>query len=53
MFSQDPDGNFDNVHQINERALAFKRRIYKNPKTQAIIKNALPMFDQLGLFDEM
>lgn len=53
MMSDDPESNFENVHQTNEKSLAFKRRLYKNQNLQKIIKHSLPTFDQLGLLDEM
>lgn len=53
MMSDDPESNFEMVHQINEKSLAFKGRLYKNENLQKIIKNSLPKFDQMGLFDEM
>lgn len=51
MISEDFDSCFENIHQVNERALAFKRRIYKNPNLQSIIKNILPKFDIKGLLE--
>lgn len=53
MIADDADSNFENVHSTNERALAFKKRIYKNQNLHKIIKNSLPRFDHLGLLDEM
>lgn len=53
MMSSDADANFEHVHQTNEKSLAFKRRLYKNPDLQKIIRNTLPTFDQLGLLDAM
>lgn len=51
--ADDPDTSFESVHQTNEKSLAFKRRLYKNPDVQKIIRNTLPTFDQLGLLDTM
>ncbi|CAO1341354.1 unnamed protein product [Diamesa hyperborea] len=51
MMSEDFDSCFENIHQVNERALAFKRRIYKNTNLQSIIKNILPKFDVKGLLE--
>lgn len=53
MMSLDPETNFENAHQSHEKALAFKRRLYKNQSVQKIIENSLPTFDRLGLLDEM
>ncbi|CAG9797850.1 unnamed protein product [Chironomus riparius] len=53
MKSEEPDACFENAHQRTEKAIEFKRRLYKNPKVQNIIKNTLPVFDQFGLLDEM
>jgi len=53
MKSEEPDACFENAHQRTEKAIEFKRRLYKNPKVQEIIKNTLPVFDQFGLLDEM
>lgn len=53
MMSDDPELNFENVHQSNEKSSAFRRRLYKNQKLQKIIKSLLPKFDQLGLLDAM
>ena len=53
MMSNDPESKFENVHQANDKALAFKRRLYKNESLQKIIKNTLPKFDSLGLLDSM
>lgn len=53
MMSDDPDTSFENAHQTDEKALAFKQRLYKNEKLQKIIKNLLPTFNQLGLLDKM
>jgi hypothetical protein len=53
MMSNDPESNFENVHTTNAKALAFKRRLYKNPDLQKIIKNSLPAFDAFGLLDPM
>jgi hypothetical protein len=52
MISTDPELNFENVHQTNEKSLAFKRRLYKNPDLQKIIRNSLPTFGSLGLLDD-
>lgn len=51
--SDDPESNFETVHQTNAKSWAFKQRLYKNPNLQKIIKNSLPTFDRLGLLDEM
>ena len=51
MMSSDPESNFENVHEANEKALAFKRRLYQNPDVQQIIRHTLPTFDCLGLLD--
>lgn len=53
MMSSDPESSFENVHQTNAKALAFKRRLYKNENLQRIIRNSLPRFDRLGLLDPM
>lgn len=53
MMADDPDTSFESVHQTNEKSLAFKRRLYKNPDVQKIIRSTLPTFDQLGLLDTM
>lgn len=49
MISSDPEACFENVHQISDKSLAFKRRLFKNESMQKIIKNALPVFDRFGL----
>lgn len=53
MMSSDPEASFENSHQANEQALAFKRRLYKNTDVQQVIRNSLPLFDRLGLLDKM
>lgn len=53
MMSDDPESSFANVHESNEKAFAFRQRLYKNQNLQKIIKQLLPTFDRLGLLDEM
>jgi hypothetical protein len=53
MMTEEKDTCFEYVHEINQNALAFKRRLYRNPKVQKIIKNCLPTFDAFGILDEM
>lgn len=52
MMTRDPDSCFENVVLGDEKALAFKHKLYKDISLQAIIKNTLPTFDKYGLLDE-
>lgn len=52
MMTRDPDSCFENVVQGDEKALAFKRKLYKDVSLQEIIKKTLPTFDKFGLLDE-
>lgn len=51
MISSDSETVFENMHTTTAKALAHKRRLYKNPDLQKIIKNSLPTFDAMGLLD--
>lgn len=53
MIANDEDAAFENMHSRTERALAFKKRIYKNPQFQRIAKQMLPKLDQKGLLDAL
>lgn len=53
LIADDAESNFENVHSTNDRALAFKKRLYKNRNLQKIIRKSLLKFDRLGLLDEM
>lgn len=53
MVSTDKDADFESLQNRDERALGFKRRIYQNPKCQAVAKKILPMLDRKGILDDM
>lgn len=53
MIAQDKDADFESLMSRDERALGFKRRIFKNPRYQRVAKLILPLLDQKGILDEM
>jgi hypothetical protein len=53
MINQDKDADFESLMSRDDRALGFKRRLYQNPKYQAVAKEILPMLDRKGILDEM
>lgn len=44
-------GDVDTLTGNDERAWAYKRRIFQHPQVQKNIKNLLPVFDRWGLLD--
>jgi hypothetical protein len=52
MISQDADSDFEALMSIDERAMGFKCRIYKNPRFKQIAMDMLPVFDKKGILDE-
>lgn len=43
--------NIENLTQNDERSMDIRRRIYQSQKVQGILKSAIPLYDQLGVFD--
>jgi hypothetical protein len=52
MINQEKDANFEALMSVDEHAMDFKKRIYKNPRVKKICIETLPIFDRRGLFDE-
>jgi hypothetical protein len=53
MIAVDKDADFESLQGRDERAMNFKRRVFRNPKYQAVAKKSLLMLDRKGLLDEM
>jgi hypothetical protein len=53
MIAVDKDADFESLQGRDERAMNFKRRVFRNPKYQAIAKQTLLMLDRKGFLDEM
>ena len=53
MISKDSDADFEALMSNDLRARNFKKRIYKNPVFQKIVKQMLSTLDRKGLLDEM
>lgn len=53
MISKDKDADFESLMSRDTRALGFKRRVFKNPRYQAVAKKTLPILDAKGILDKM
>lgn len=53
MVTQDKDADFESLMSRDDRALGFKKRIFKNPRYQEIAMKILPILDRKGILDEM
>lgn len=45
------DGDLEAMLTADERAVAFRRNMYQQPKVQVNLRKLIPFYDQLGLFD--
>jgi len=52
LTATETDGDFESLMGCNDKALAFKRRLYKNPRFQEVAKKVLPFLDRKGLLDD-
>lgn len=53
MIGQDKDANFEILMGTDEKAMNFKRKLFKDPRMQKVVKMLLPKFDAKGLLDPM
>lgn len=53
MIAQDKDADFESLMSRDDRALGFKKRVFKNPRYQSMARRLLPLLDKKGILDEM
>lgn len=45
------DANIEALLMNDERAMKFKRSMFSSAKVQANLRELIPMYDEMGLFD--
>lgn len=45
------DADLEAMLTNDERAMTYRRNMYRQPKVQANLMKLIPVYDQLGLFD--
>lgn len=45
------DADLEAMLTDTERAMKYRRNMYRQPKIQANLMKLVPMYDQMGLFD--
>jgi len=53
MLTPDTTGDMETVMAVDEKSMAYRRRVYSNPTFQAVARKVLPYFDRKGILDEM
>lgn len=53
QIGNDKDASFESLVNKDEKSMAYKRRIVKNPTFIEIAKKILPTLDRIGVLDEM